>query len=221
MAVPWVVDRGLIRLRDQVNEAAPNRSKASDGFIGDPAHQATESDHNPEHPPPAGNPDYEVDAGDLTHDPAHGADMGVVSESIRVSKDPRVSYVIFNRRIFSGPDGPQPWVWRIYSGTSPHTEHMHVSVRDVTHDQTQDWKIGLGMTDIPADIPNLVRAIHKVVTSTDTKPAAWKVELDEIKAMVTALETGTGLDPEALKALIREVLQEQIYTVRPVTTPAP
>jgi hypothetical protein len=221
MAVPWVVDRGPIRLRDQINAAAPNRSKASDGFIGDPAHQATESDHNPEHPPPAGNPDYQVDAGDFTHDPAHGADMGVVSEAIRQSKDPRVSYVIFNRRIFSGPDGPQPWVWRPYSGTSAHTEHMHVSVRDITHDQTQDWKIGLDMTEMPGDIPNLVRATYKAVTSTDLAPAAWKVELDQIKAMVAALETGTGLDREALKALIREVLQEQKYTVSPVTSTVP
>lgn len=222
MAVPWVVDRGLIKLRDQINAAAPNRSKASDGFIGDAAHQATASDHNPEHPPPAGNPDYQVDAGDFTQDAAHGADMAVVSEAIRVSKDPRVSYVIYNRRIFSGPEGPQPWVWRPYSGTDPHTNHMHVSVRDATHDQTQDWKIGIDVAEfMPADLPNLIRATYKVVTSTDTTPAAWKVELDEVKAMVAELSTGVGMSPEALKALIREVLQEQRYTVSPVTTSAP
>jgi len=144
----WVVDKAITKLFDQINAAAPNRSKKSDGTIGDPAHQAqgAASQHNPEHPAPAGNPDYQVDAGDYTHDPAHGADMGIVSESIRQSKDARVLYVIFNRREFSGPEGPDPFVWRDYDGDDPHTNHMHVSVRDVTHDQTQDWEIGIDMS---------------------------------------------------------------------------
>ncbi len=221
MTVPWIVDRGLDKLLTQINAVAPNRSKASDGSIGDPAHQATASDHNPEHPPPPGNPDYQVDARDFTQDPAHGADMAVISEAIRQSKDLRVSYVIYNRRIFSGPDGPQPWVWRTYTGTDPHTNHMHISVRDATHDQTQDWRISLDMTDMPSDIPNLVRATYKVVTSTDATPALWRKELAEVKAMVAALETGTGMTPEQLKDLIREVLQEQTYTVSPVTSTTP
>lgn len=145
----WVVDRGLIRLRDQVNAAAPDRSKASDGTIGDPAHQTqgSASDHNPEDASDApGNPDEQVDALDLTHDPGSGADMAVITEAIRRSKDRRVSYVIFSRRIFSGPDGPMPFVWRTYYGTDPHTNHAHISVRDSTHDQTQDWEIGMALT---------------------------------------------------------------------------
>jgi hypothetical protein len=139
----WVVDKGILRLREQLDAAYPQRSHASDGTIGDAAHSARDSDHNPESPAPAGNPDNQVDAGDYTHDPAHGADMGEVSEAIRLSKDRRVKYVIYSRRIYSGPDGPQPWVWRPYTGTDPHTNHMHVSVRDSTHDQTQDWQITL------------------------------------------------------------------------------
>lgn len=147
----WVVDRGLDRLLAQINEAAPGRSKASDGSIGDAAHAAGDSDHNPESPPPPGNPDNQVDARDFTHDPAHGADMGVVSEALRASRDRRISYVIFNRRIFSSytsTGGRQAWAWGAYSGENPHTEHMHVSVNDVNHDQTQDWSIGImALTD--------------------------------------------------------------------------
>jgi hypothetical protein len=245
MAVPWVVDRGLDRLLAQINEAAPGRSKVSDGSIGDAAHQATTSDHNPEHPPPVGNPDYEVDARDFTQDPAHGADMGVVSESIRLSKDSRVSYVIFNRRIFSGPDGPQPWVWRTYTGTDPHTGHMHVSVRDATHDQTQDWKIGIdavtlstlqdaqvnnsehylqaliGMASNAENISNTVTTNNKVANSLAAAIRSLQADVLALKVMVSALSTGTGLGPEELKALVREVLQEQTYTVSPVTSPAP
>ncbi len=148
----WVVDKGLYKLRDQINAAAPGRSKASDGFIGDTAHQATESDHNPEHPPPPGNPDNQVDAGDFTHDPAHNADMGIVSEAIRRSKDPRVAYVIYNRRIYSGNVGSRPWAWREYLGSDPHTGHMHISVLDLTHDQTQPWQIGIDMATTPPPV---------------------------------------------------------------------
>lgn len=147
----WVVDRSIPVLFGQVDTAAPGRNKGSDGTIGDADHQARESDHNPESPPPPGNPDDQVDAADITHDPAHGADMGVVAESIRKSRDRRVRYVIFNRRIFYGYDRPglPAFTWTTYSGSDPHSGHMHVSVNDVHHDETQLWQIGIGMADSP------------------------------------------------------------------------
>ncbi|HKV33547.1 MAG TPA: hypothetical protein VJP89_04485, partial [Pyrinomonadaceae bacterium] len=43
----WRVAKSLLRLREQINELAPNRSKASDGTIGDAAHASRKSDHNP------------------------------------------------------------------------------------------------------------------------------------------------------------------------------
>lgn len=150
----YVVDWGLLRLRQQVDDAAPGRSKASDGTIGDAAHAARTSQHNPETPPPPGNPDNQVDALDLTHDPAHGADMGVVTEAIRLSKDRRVLYAIYNRRIFSSyaSNGRLAWEWGPYDGSDPHTNHAHVSVNDQHHDETQDWKIGIDMANTPGDI---------------------------------------------------------------------
>lgn len=148
--VDFVVDKGLDVLLAQINAKAPGRSKASDGSVGDPDHQARESDHNPEDTRDSddGNdPDNQVDARDFTHDPAHGADMGKISEAIRKSKDRRVKYVIFNERIFSGAGGTQPWVWRTYTGTNKHFKHMHVSVVDSPNDYTALWQIGsLDMT---------------------------------------------------------------------------
>ena len=72
---------------------APGRNKASDGTIGDAAHQATSSDHNPRLIRGLGATPV-VTAADITHDPARGADMAAVTEELRVSQDSRIKYVI-------------------------------------------------------------------------------------------------------------------------------
>jgi hypothetical protein len=184
--VSFIVDRGILKLFAQLNAACPDRSKASDGTIGDAAHSSRDSDHNPESPPPAGNPDDQVDAGDYTHDPDHGADMGVVSEAIRVSRDRRVSYIIFDRRI-TGPS--HAWKWDPYDGVDPHTEHMHVSVNDVHHDETQDWSIGdvaINQTDFDALIFR-VEAIEQLRVAVIGGPVKGeKVQLTKVIGDLTA-----------------------------------
>lgn len=201
--VDWVVDKGLDKLLAQLNAAAPGRSKASDGGIGDAAHAARDSDHNPEHPPPAGNPDEQVDARDFTQDTAHGADMNVVAEALRLSKDPRIKYVIWNRRFFNGRNGPYPWVWQTYTGTTdPHTNHMHVSVEDDTHDQTQDWSIGIGDQDVDY---NQGQKLDAVFNAYDT----------------ITLDTGTGKKsfPVPLTAVLKDI-KAKLATPVPVTVDA-
>lgn len=228
MAVLWVMDRGLEKLLAQINDAAPGRSKVSDGGIGDAAHAAEQSEHNPEHPPPAGNPDNQVDARDFTQDPAHGADMAVVSEAIRVSRDVRVKYVIFNRRIFSGRKGPSPWVWRPYTGTAdPHTGHMHVSVEDDTHDQVQDWQIGID--DMAVDAQSYHDLIFTVVglangsnpitipqrpgsnTPARSIPNATATKLDLILAKLATLTGPTDL--ETLRVAVEGAITNQLPAI--------
>lgn len=118
----------------QINEFAPKRSKASDGWIGDVKHMARHSDHNPE-------PDGTVDARDFTNDPSGGCDMAKVCDAIAASKDERVSYMICNGRIMSGRKGPKPWAWRKYTGANGHYHHAHVSVLDEGQDDKTPWKI--------------------------------------------------------------------------------
>src|SRR5882672_5911554 len=103
----------LMALRRQVNEMAPGRDTSSDGTLGDEAHRNRKSDHNPD-------ADGVVTAMDITHDPAHGVDAGVIAEMLRVSQDPRIKYVISNRRIFSSK--MVPWQWRPYDGANAHTK---------------------------------------------------------------------------------------------------
>ena len=119
------VARGLLTLFADIDAVAPGRSKISDGTIGDAAHQKRRSDHNPDQ-------NRVVRAIDVTHDPTHNADMAVIAEQIRVRRDPRTKYIIFNRRIASANTG---WVWAKFTG-NPHTHHMHVSV--VADDRADD-----------------------------------------------------------------------------------
>ena len=118
----WRVAKSLDVLLAEINSIAPNRSKASDGSIGDEDHQAAgSSDHLP-------NDANVVCARDFTHDPGNGADMHELAEQLRKRNHPAVKYVIWNRRIWSKARNSEGW--RAYGGSNPHTKHMHVSVGD-------------------------------------------------------------------------------------------
>lgn len=110
----WRVARAIDTLRKQINEIAPNRSKAADGTIGDAAHAARKSDHNP-------NAAGIVCAIDITHDPARGMSAEVYANKLRLGGDPRINYIIWNKKIANV--GGQ---WRPNKG---HTQHFHVSLK--------------------------------------------------------------------------------------------
>jgi len=139
---PWRPARSLDVLRAQIDAMAPGRGTASDGTIGDSAHEKTNSDHNP----------WVVEGSlgivtaiDITHDPSGGCDAGRLAEAIVASRDRRVKYVIWNRRIAnSAPIGGAPaWTWRSYGGANPHTRHMHISVKPMkdAYDDPTRWSI--------------------------------------------------------------------------------
>jgi hypothetical protein len=145
LAAQWRVAAALLKLRDQVNAKFPGRSKASDGTIGDLAHCPGSSDHCPNITDGGVGV---VTAMDITHDPAHGLDAGAVAETLRLSQDPRIKYIISNGRIanFQALDGKPPFAWRPYTGANPHTKHFHISVRPGKtgpsgYDTTTNWSI--------------------------------------------------------------------------------
>lgn len=130
----WKLTDGLQNLRNQVNAAFPDRDKASDGTIGDTAHQAETSGHNRDDTPGSrpewdGDPDStpEVRAWDMDSDlRAAPATAQQVVDHIR--RLPGVSsvlrYIIYNRKIYRASNG---WVAETYDGKSAHTEHIHFS----------------------------------------------------------------------------------------------
>lgn len=121
----WRLDNALVTLRNQVNTKYPNRSKISDGTIGDSAHASRPSDHNPD-------ARGVVKAFDITHDPGHGLDIWTLANTIK--NDSRVSYLIANRQIYINGR------WSAYSGSNPHVKHLHVSVKPT--DNGNQWNLG-------------------------------------------------------------------------------
>lgn len=122
----------LRKLREQIDALFANRSKLSDGWIGDLAHSNRTSDHNPD-------PEGVVHAIDITHDPDNGFDAEAFAERMRTVKDRRLKYLIFNKRIFSAT--VHGWEWRKYAGSNTHEKHVHISVTARHGDDGSEWRL--------------------------------------------------------------------------------
>lgn len=130
----WDLTDGLQNLRAQVNAALPGRDKTSDGTIGDAAHQAGTSSHNPDDSPGnKGKPEWngdldanaEVRAWDMDTDlrAAPATAQQVVDHIRKLPKvDTVLRYMIYNHKIYRAANG---WKAETYDGPSPHTEHIH------------------------------------------------------------------------------------------------
>lgn len=149
MALPanWRAVESLYVLRDQVNARFPGRSTESDGIPADPRHKP-DSDHYPHHVLTLG-PRPVVTAIDITHDPAHGLDIASLAGTLLDSRDPRIKYIIANRRIASSHPVATAarfypaWALRPYEEEDPHENHMHLSVVDgAIADSREPWAIG-------------------------------------------------------------------------------
>lgn len=156
------IANSLAVLRAQIDAAYPNRKKTSDGWLGDAAHQARKSDHNP-------NIVGVVQALDITHDPP-GMDTYRLAEALRANRDPRIKYVISNGKIFSSL--VSPWQWRTYTGSNAHDRHIHISVDDdpSKYDDGRAWNL---------DLPKQVGSQFSNITATvfggpgDEQPVAY------------------------------------------------
>lgn len=112
----------LVALRDEINARYPKRDKSSDGWIGDTAHMARPSSHNPDYAHGGAVRAIDIDVDD--NDPTRDLRMQVLDATVG---DSRVWYVISNGIIYSATYG---WQARRYTGSNPHTKHVHVSVKE-------------------------------------------------------------------------------------------
>lgn len=151
----------------------PERVRISDGICGDEAHQKRKSDHN------------DGNAFDLTHDPFHGLDTYSLAMQLAESNDPRVKYIISNGRIWNPAVSPN---WRKYSGSNPHTKHMHVSIHATARNSRARWWARF----MPKEIEVLSKEEHEaVMTANHFVKVIWpkelKPKLDRIEKQLAEL----------------------------------
>lgn len=196
----WRLAGSLVTLRNEINNAYPNRSKVSDGALGDAAHSARVSDHNPD----AGGV---VRAIDVTQDdPFHTSTPSddvaeAVAEFLRAKRDPRTKYVIWRGRMFSSyaTRTRKAWEWGPYTGPNGHFHHVHISVQPGGQgDDHRPW----GFTR-PGNHPPITRKWMPFGPSFTTDQAITSkggelVEVTEVQMILTALAAdwhAPDLDP--------------------------
>ena len=117
----WKLSKAAQQLREQIDDEYPERSRKSDGTIGDSRHSARKSDHNPD-------ANGIVRALDITSDlGSHPEEAHALVEKIRQCAkkgDKRIKYIIFDGKIMSPILN---WKRRKYTGPNPHRSHFHIS----------------------------------------------------------------------------------------------
>jgi hypothetical protein len=131
-----------------------------------------------------------VTAIDITHSPGDGADMGALTEAIRLTRHPAVKYVIFNRRIFASYSRlyRPAWTWGIYTGTNGHTGHCHISVLADNYDDSTPWPVEAGEDDdmLKRGQPQSADVARFQDALVDTGYASWSKPSDGVYGGDTA-----------------------------------
>jgi hypothetical protein len=203
-------------------------------WIGDLSHQGEVSGHNPDDYPPLqaeqvdSDTDPEVRALDFMIGSKFSADNAsalVVALTKGVDRN-RLYYVIYDHLVYKKSNNfkPQP-----YTGTDPHTNHVHASGLAVDDANSSNWTsvlaLGESMTD-PWN-PNSVAAETwrtKAVVGGDD-PVTWTrpsdgapqseanvlhQKLDDILDAIAAIPPGTGggLTEAQVRTVVREELDK-------------
>ena len=169
----WHLAPSLVEFRAEVDKKWPKRSKKSDGTIGDTSHAARKSDHNP-------NSRGSVNAIDITYP---GVDPDVVIAAVK--KHPSAAYVIFNRHIYSATDG---WVKKPYTGISPHTEHLHISIKQSV--KAENSTVKWFTTPAKPVVKPVVKPAKK--PALPKYPGANKLKVGSKNTAVNVVQTAVG-----------------------------
>lgn len=194
----WRMNRAFSPLNTALRSRFP---KITIYGIGDPAHQAKKSDHNP-------NAAGRVNAQDymLRNGFDHADAVWLCSWLIQ---DKRTKNVIFNRRIWRSATG----YWEAYTLDNPHTDHVHHSIHDSADDNSGAWQLEKKVEVAPMDpaesvwlyntgtkeapyqavgrlkvIFNRTGALTEEVATLRSEVAALSGKLDEVLTILNRIE---------------------------------
>lgn len=211
MARPWYVAPALDTLRDQINADHPGRDRSSDGAIGDAAHAARKSDHNPDPKTRVVRArDFDVD----------GIPVGPILAALE--RDQRTGLLIYDHRYWTRGHG-----WRPYSGINPHTGHFHISVRHGTQyeNDTSAWPLAPQEED--AMTPELAARLDQIVAWLDGRindlARLENANRDALatftrKAVTDAVKTVPGVDPTVVENAVEKAFTDAIDSIERTTT---
>ncbi len=220
----WILVPSLVSLRNEFNQLAPARDKASDGSIGDQAHADRSSDHNPDET--GATPYEDADSTNAVHAIDVDIDLrkagwsmaravGIIVTRHRTGEDDRLQNVIYNRRIWSRSWG---WTAREYTGSNPHDKHAHFSSRYTTaaESNTRSWGLLAAEQEedemTPAQLTELVdRVSDAVIEKLATEPV-------DLPGRVGDRVADLGLEPQSVLGYLAYVY-EQVQAQPKITLP--
>ncbi|MFG3709476.1 hypothetical protein [Micromonospora sp. NPDC047730] len=177
-------------LRGEINTRWPGRDKGSDGWIGDAAHQASKSDHNP-------NSRGSVNAIDVDKD---GVDMWEIIAAFE--RHPSAHYWIYRGLI---ADADQNWRRRLYTGSNRHDKHGHLSIRQsrAAEQDRRPW----GLLEDEMSEAEIIAALRKAIT---TDPVIKR----ELSRLPWAFAPAEHAGKKTAHALVLQDLPRLVATVR-------
>jgi hypothetical protein len=217
----WTLVPCLVTLRAEFNQVSPRRDKGADGSIGDAAHAATKSDHNPA-------PDGQVHAIDIDStgpwpDGKGGEADAWLDRKVRaIAARERVEYesatlvgrlqnIIWRGRIISRSWG---WTeWRPYNGPSKHFDHVHFSARYLTSTESDTRPWGVAEED---DMPTAAEVAAEVWKYPISSPslgisaraaADWQKDAEQVSRELAAM--GKSLSAAVTALAAKDVVDEQ------------
>ena len=216
----------LNALFGEFDRIAPSRDHASDGWVGDAAHQNEVSDHNwdetgnvPIHDADHINEVHAIDVdntlneSDLTMEKVVQFLLG----RCRSGAEKRLRYMIYNKRIWEASNG---WAQRAYTGSSPHTEHAHFSGSYETNLEasTASWHledIPVAFTD--ADLTKIENLLESGAVARGLRLQPNNLSDTERMNTANAVRAELTTDAAFLDAIAKQVLE--IHKIAGTTTP--
>ncbi len=194
----WYLAPALVQLRSEVNKKWPGRDKSTDGALGDSAHSARKSEHNPE---ASGTRKGRVNAIDVDT-----SDIDFAKILPKLKADKRTWYVIHKGYIYSRTYN---FAKRKYTGSNPHNGHFHISIYPgkVDGESKASWGIAsVTSAPVPASgakkIPTLDLGDKHELVEVLHRFFGTRIDSDEfedvLKTTVTTYQRRNGLEPDGV-----------------------
>jgi hypothetical protein len=166
----------LVTLGAEFDTLGPRRDHASDGSIGDQAHQERTSNHNRDDTAGSstpqtdsdGSPDIRAidtdDSGPWINGFTMDAGTKFIVSRCHSGVEDRLVEVIYNGRCAYASSG---WVWKKYTGSNQHTEHAHFGAKADTgklENDTRPWGLvekwgdDMGPEEVEAAVLRVLRS---------------------------------------------------------------